>query len=261
MLTLAKSHLPSQLVPSTHFHLSPAESLPFIADSSIALSTAAQAAHWFSQPEIWNELARVAIRPGGTVAFWGYTNPMLPEYPRASMVLAKYSQSPQEFWGQYWSRPGRTIIEEHLRALQPPNDGRWERVQRWEYEPTFSPKTTASMGILWPKKVQPEPDAEAVAQSSGIFGKLVKQGDGMMHNRVKLGDFENYIRTASSVHSFLEAHPEHKSLRDGGQGDIVDQCFEEMRKAEGWDQHDWREMFVDVEWGHAVLCAKRTDKE
>ena len=260
MLTQAKSLLPPHLLPGTHFHLSPAESLPFVADDSIAFITAAQAAHWFKQPEIWNELARVVIRPGGTVAFWSYTSCMLPEYPRASMVLAKYSQNPQDFWGGYWSQPGRTILEDRLRVLQPPNDGRWERVQRWEYEPTFSPEATASTGIVWPRKVQPGPGAEVVAQSSGIFGMLVKQGEGMMHSKIKLGEFESYVRTFSSVHSFLEAHPEHKSLRDGGPGDIVDQCFGEMREAEGWD-HDWREMLVDVEWGHAVLCAKRTDKE
>ena len=181
------------------------------------------------------------------------------------MVLAKYSQNPREFWGQYWSRPGRTIVEERLRTLQPPNDGRWERVQRWEYEPSFSPEITAEItartGIAWPPRVQPGPDAEAVAQSSGIFGKLVKQGEGMMHKRVKLGDFESYIRTFSSVHSFLESHPEQKSLQGGGSGDIVDWCFEEMREAEGWDQLHWREILVDVKWGHAVLCAKRTDKK
>ena len=261
MLILAKTLLPTQLSPTTHFHLSPAESLPFIADNSIALTTAAEAAHWFSQPEIWNELARVAIRPGGTVAFWGYKNPILIEYPHASMVLAKFCQNPQDFWGQYWSRPGRTILEERLRALQPPNDGRWERVQRWEYEPTFSPKATVRTGIVWHIKVQPEPDAEAIAQSSGIFGKLVKQGESMMYKKMKLWEFGCYLRTLSSVHLFLETQPEHKSLLDGGQGDIVDKCLEEMSKAEGWDQHDWREMLVDIVWGHAVLCAKRTNKE
>ena len=89
MLTLDKSLLPPQLSSTTHFHLSRAESMPFIEDNSIALTTAAEAAHWFSQPEIWNELARVAIRPGGTVAFWGYKTCMLPEYPRA--ILSKPS--------------------------------------------------------------------------------------------------------------------------------------------------------------------------
>ncbi|MDX6568055.1 MAG: hypothetical protein QOH15_633 [Gaiellales bacterium] len=59
------------------FQLARAEQLP-LADHSIDLVVAAQAAHWFEEPEAGDEILRV-LRPGGYVAYiWKYPTPETP---------------------------------------------------------------------------------------------------------------------------------------------------------------------------------------
>jgi len=54
--------------PRATFLLARAESLPF-PDAAFDAATSAQAFHWFDQPRVLAELARV-VRPGGIVAIW-----------------------------------------------------------------------------------------------------------------------------------------------------------------------------------------------
>ncbi|KAF8416166.1 S-adenosyl-L-methionine-dependent methyltransferase [Tirmania nivea] len=270
MLALARSLLPPRLQNSTTFHLSPAEDLSFLPPSSISLVTAAQAAHWFRTPDIWNELARVCLRPGGTVAFWGYTDLVLPDCPRASIILANYSCAAKH-WGSYWAQPGRSRVQGHLRALRPPNDGRWERIERWEYEPSFSPAAAARSGLTWPWRILPETPQEARAHGPGIFGKSVFEGEGMLKKEMKVWELEEYVRAWPAVHDWKQKNPDRIRLKEGGKGDIVDDCFAEMREAEGWvakarkmglkKEGGWKEFVVEVEWGHGMLFCKRTEKE
>jgi ubiquinone/menaquinone biosynthesis C-methylase UbiE len=59
------------------FQLARAEQLP-LPDRSIDLVVAAQAAHWFEEPEAGDEVLRV-LRPGGYVAYiWKYPTPETP---------------------------------------------------------------------------------------------------------------------------------------------------------------------------------------
>ncbi|KAF8464016.1 S-adenosyl-L-methionine-dependent methyltransferase [Kalaharituber pfeilii] len=283
MLDLARTNLSTlNSKKNITFHLSPAESLPFISTSSISLTTAAQAAHWFQPIPLWPELARCTLRAqssasplsGGTVSFWGYTDCVLPSHPRATFVLNDYAYS-DSHWGPYWSQPGRSRVQNRLRALRPPNDGRWTAVERWEYEPAFTHEATATTGFVWPRTVQketPEEEAQYAAAreggregDGGIFGKLVKGGEKMLAKKMTLADLEDYIRTWSSVHGWNEAHPGAKRQQDGGTGDSVDECFAEMARVENnWGlpaEEDWSNIEVHVEWGHGMITMKRTDKE
>ncbi|RPB26046.1 hypothetical protein L211DRAFT_782036, partial [Terfezia boudieri ATCC MYA-4762] len=273
MLARAQSLLPPRLKNSTTFHLSRAEDLSFLPPSSMSLITAAQSAHRFRTPEIWDSLSRVCLRPGGTVAFWGYKDPILPSCPRASLILNKYAYGTGcNHWGTYWAQPGRCRVQGRLRALRPPNDGRWEDVQRWEYEPSFTPAAAARTGITWPDRVLPETRQEAEEYGhEGIFGELVHEGEGMLKKSMKVRELEEYVRTWSAVRGWCEKHPDRIRLKEGGGGDSVDECFAEMRYAEGWAGRGgkmglkrvepWREVEVDVEWGHGMLFCKRTQKE
>jgi ubiquinone/menaquinone biosynthesis C-methylase UbiE len=59
------------------FQLGRAEQLP-LPDRSVDLVVAAQAAHWFEEPEAGNEILRV-LRPGGHIAYiWKYPTPETP---------------------------------------------------------------------------------------------------------------------------------------------------------------------------------------
>lgn len=73
------------------FEVSSAEDLgaslsPPIANSSIDLITASNAAHWFDMPRFWVAAARV-LKPGGTVAIWtGGAISVHPHMPNAAAI-------------------------------------------------------------------------------------------------------------------------------------------------------------------------------
>ena len=75
------------------------------------------------------------VRPGGTVAFWGYTDPAVVSRPRATELIHQYAyDADPRFMGSFWQQPGRDIVQGKLRAVVPP-ETEWE-VTRVEYEPT-----------------------------------------------------------------------------------------------------------------------------
>jgi hypothetical protein len=81
-----------------------------------------------------------------------------------------------------------------------------------------------------------------------------------MQKRLKLGEMEGYMRTFSSFHTWANAHPEKKSRIEGGEGDIVDEMFDEMVEAEPeWKKQGerWRDFEVQNEWGSVILLARR----
>ncbi|KAL8815824.1 MAG: hypothetical protein Q9223_005085, partial [Gallowayella weberi] len=202
------------------FREASAESLPFLQDFSVDMVVAAQAAHWFDYKRLFPEMTRV-LRKGGTVAFWGYGDPAFVNYPRATTTLNKYAYGDSTaLLGPYWSQPGRSIVQDRLRAIQPPSED-WDDIQRIEYEP----------------------GTEGVGSGRGTM---------FLHRKTKLGDCMNYIRTWSSFHAWQEAHPKAQRRVDGG--DVVDEMFDQMRLAEpDWQGKDWEEKEVDMEWSTVFL--------
>ncbi|KAI5854391.1 putative S-adenosylmethionine-dependent methyltransferase [Tricharina praecox] len=192
MLSTARKLTPSTEYVGVEYRASAAEDLPFLADGEVDMVVAAQAAHWFNQPRWWAEMRRV-VRKGGTLAAWGYRDFLFTRFPRASQVLRTYSYG-ENTLGPHWGQPGRSIVENRLRAVRPPAAD-WEDVLRWEHEPDF---------------------------------------EGLMKRTMKMGDVEHYIRTWSACHAWKETHPEATSIADGGEGDIVDEMMRKMREVEGW---------------------------
>ncbi|CAD6453043.1 cc951494-32e8-48af-a945-483ffee49ab9 [Sclerotinia trifoliorum] len=90
-----------------------AEDLSFVEDGSLDMVVAGQAAHWFDFSRVWGEVYR-KLRRGGTVAFWGYKDNLLVDFPDATNVLDKFCYGMDErFMGRFWEQPGR----ERLRGL------------------------------------------------------------------------------------------------------------------------------------------------
>jgi trans-aconitate 3-methyltransferase len=208
------------------YRQSPAESLPFLTDSSVDLVVAAQAAHWFDYRRLFPELRRV-VRPGGSLAFWGYKDPIFPSHPAASVIMQHYCYDPSPHrLGPYWP-PGREIVQGKLRAIQPPLED-WEDVKRVEYEPSLD------------------------APGSG-------EGTMLMSTTMTLAHVQNYLRTASAFHSWQLAHPDQKSRSAGGAGDVMDECFDEIIATDPvWSKSaSWADEEVILEWGTAVLLARR----
>jgi ubiquinone/menaquinone biosynthesis C-methylase UbiE len=112
-----------------------------VSDHSVDLVLVGQAAHWFPYPAAFTALHK-ALRPGGTLAFFGYKDPVFPHYPRASKILDDYAYGEDKL-GPHWPQPGRSIVQNKLRDIVPPTtpadkggkESLWEAVTRIEYEP------------------------------------------------------------------------------------------------------------------------------
>lgn len=205
-----------------------AESSPFLPNGEVDCIVAGQAAHWFDYATLWTELSRL-LRPGGTVAFWGYKDPVLVDYPAATRILEKYTYgSDPETLGPYWSQPGRSYVQDKLRVVQPPLKEGWADVQRVEYEPECR-------------------------------GKRSGEGTCFVEKRLKVGEMKAYYRTFSSYHGWKEAHPGVEGREKGGQGDVIDRMVDEIVKAEGGGELVDEEKMVNMEWGSGlVMCRKQS---
>lgn len=214
--------------PNISFHAGYAQDLDFIPDGTVDLVCAGQAAHWFDYAKVWPVLA-AKLRSGGTLAFWGYKDNYFADYPAATKVLDHYCYAPGvDLMGEFWEQPGRNILREKLRDIQPPADT-WRDVTRIEYEP-------------------------------GTKGTGSGVGEVLMSKRMKLGEMEGYVRTFSAFTNWSEAHPERKARADGGVGDVVDEMFEKMLEVEPeWKKEgeNWRDKTVENEWGSVILLARK----
>lgn len=228
MIKQARSATVKDGYPNIDFVQASAESLPFLDDQSADMVVAGQAAHWFDYPKLFKEMKRV-VRPGGTLAFWGYTDHIFRDYPKASKLLREtaYGAS-KDHLGPYWQQPGRSIVQNYLRDIKPPQ-GEWV-VDRREYDPTV-----------------PAPES--------------RQGKFLMEKRMTVAMNMEYIRTWSSYHGWKETHPERRARSAGGEGDVVDELFEEIKKAEPeWkSQPSWWEKEVDIEWGTALILVRKRE--
>ncbi|KAK4984724.1 trans-aconitate methyltransferase 1 [Elasticomyces elasticus] len=216
---------------NVEFHQASAEDLSWctdeekgrVEDGSVDMVVAGQAAHWFDYPLLFKELSRV-MRRGGTMAFWGYKDHVFVNFPRATQILGEYTYgTDRDLLGNYWSQPGRSIVQNKLRDIVPPVE-EWEDVQRVEYEP-------------------------------GTEGARSGEGTMFLTKRMKVGECKEYIRTWSAYHGWKETYPDRKKRSAGGQGDVVDQMFDEIAKED--KEFGDEEKEVEVEWGSGLVMARK----
>ncbi|KAI1177897.1 S-adenosyl-L-methionine-dependent methyltransferase [Nemania sp. FL0916] len=213
------------------FHQGRAENISALTGpASIDLAVAGQAAHWFDYSVVWKELARV-LKPGGTIAFFGYMDNVLMGAEQATAIMEKFfygfgEVAPgMEAMGPYWEQPGRNILRGLLRSVEVPGD-HWKDVTRLEHEP----------------------------------GKQDNEDASWLRKTMKLGEVEAYTHTFSCYTSWKDAHPEIKSRAEGGPGDVVDVMWDHMIdsvpewKAMG---ERWREAEVVSDWGTYIIMARR----
>lgn len=215
------------------FRQAKAEDLSALADGSADLVVSGQAAHWFDYSKAWPEIARV-VKPGGSMAFWGYKDNVLLGHPKANIIFDKFCYGEDEVapgiesMGPYWEQPGRNKLRKLLTEVVPP-EGQWKDVER----------------IMF--------DIEADATVSDIDKAWMMQD-------TTLGAFESYVRTASSYLGWKEAHPERKGRAAGGEADIVDMLMDQIVASEPvWKEmgEKWRDAEVKTVWGSYILMAKR----
>lgn len=200
--------------------------MPFVENESVDMIVAGQASHWFDAAKLWPEMRRIA-RKGGTLAFWGYKDHVFVDYPNATKILDDYAYGESErMLGLYWSQPGRAKVQNKLRDIQPPLK-EWEDIRRIEYEP-------------------------------GTKGPRTGEGTMFLSRKMQLGECMDYVRTWSSFSAWQDKHPDQKKRDAGGDGDVVDKMFDEMKSAEpDWQEETWKEKEVEIEWGSALLLARK----
>lgn len=214
------------------------EDLSFIPAGAVDLAVAGEAAHWFDYKRTWPELARV-VRPGGSLAFWGYNESLVVGHPQLRSVLARFMYSTgevrpgMEALGRFWEEPGCTILRNFFESIDPPKE-EWDDVRRIIFKPDDSPTygvEKAPKEALWLRK------------------------------RMKLGEFVVYLGTISSVHNWRAAHPEFRSRAEGGEGDIMDAIVEAFLEAvpewKAKGENGWGNVEVDILWATCILMARR----
>ncbi|KAB8292510.1 hypothetical protein EYC80_008220 [Monilinia laxa] len=87
MIAQASAHASN--APNIRWKQGSAEDLSWVEDGSVDMIVAGQAAHWFDFSRVWAEVYG-KLRRGGTVAFWGYKDNLLVDFPRASAVADRF---------------------------------------------------------------------------------------------------------------------------------------------------------------------------
>ncbi|KAJ3842710.1 S-adenosyl-L-methionine-dependent methyltransferase [Lentinula raphanica] len=232
-----------------------AEKLDFLENDSVDLVIAAQAAHWFDWNKQWPELARI-LRPGGTVAFWTYSEFRLPKYPSLTPLITHYLQGkdPDTSLGPYWERPGRTILERHLVDVPEPKQilgtesnlmADTDRVYfsgpYHETSPTISPSSNPSVTL------------PVILRSQSTWNGLL-----------------GYFHTFSSLHNYIEKHPD-DAKNHGGQS-IAERTWSELMEGAEKEEKERKELEGEdgskdfhikgedelvVEWPVAMILVKK----
>ncbi|KAL0959060.1 hypothetical protein HGRIS_014360 [Hohenbuehelia grisea] len=238
MIEGARAHVESLGLQSSNrfeFVQGPAEDLGFLQDGSVDLLVAAQAAHWFDWQRAWTEHARV-LRPGGTSAFWCYSEFRLSQFPSLTPLITEYSQGtdPATSLGPHWQRPGRTILDDHLVDVPEPEKvvgpGVFGQLQRVYF-------TAPWEGSHYPEL--PKPHLPVI-----------------LRKKMSWSDLLAYLRTWSSLHTFQERYPEDSDTEGG---DIAvrfrRKLMEHVAAAE--DTPVQEDATLDIEWPLAMILVKK----
>jgi trans-aconitate 3-methyltransferase len=134
--------------------------------------------------------------------------------------LSKYSYGGPGTLGPYWEEPGRSIVVSLYRKIVPP-ETLYEEITRH-----FFPRKSESREVE----------------------KIVE-----LNRKLDLSIMKAYVKTWSSYHGWQADFPDKKSRDVGGEGDIVDDMFDALKEATGFDD----DTEFEVEWASTILLARK----
>lgn len=151
-----------------------------------------QAAHWFNHEAAYNQIARI-LKPGGTVAYWGYAYMFLPDAPAASKCILDLGQKKL---GSYWES-GREGPESLYDLVPFPKGDAWDisSFRRYKFDQTASDALTQSKADL---AAPPETHHLPVAMGRSMTRE----------------DLMKSLKTWSSVHNYMEKNPDSENVID-----------------------------------------------
>ena len=124
--------------------------------------------------------------------------------------------------GPYWEEPGRSIVVNIYRDITPP-EALFKEVTRH-----FFPRRS------------PSGESEVIVE---------------IPNKMTVANMRQYTKTWSSYHGWTQAFPDRKSRESGGEGDIIDDMFDALKDASGFDE----DTEFDVDWTSGILLARKKD--
>lgn len=162
------------------FEVSSADDFSFLEDfdGNCDMITAVQCAHWLDF-DCFQRSAAAVLRKGGTLAIWGYADPIFQEYPKLDALLDHFTYGPDHL-GPFWES-GRQILKNLLKDLHLKDD-------------LFTDFKEAYF------------DA-AYIRSHQYDGILIKR-------TVTLAQFQDYLRTWSSFQSWKKRHPLERDITE-----------------------------------------------
>lgn len=246
MIEGAKSYLQGHEDQGTKFELvqSSAEDLSFLQNNSVDLVVGAQAAHWFDWAKIWPEIGRT-LRPGGSVAFWVYSEFRLAAYPSLTPLITQYAQGTdaKTSLGPHWQRPGRTILERHLVDVPEPLSILNEQgITEFSFPDKLD--RLYFTGSYYSQELPQE-------LTLPIISKVETTWRGLL----------GYLYTWSSLHNYQERYPEDRSLSfdQGGEGNIAERFWKSLvtgaEKESGRKQNEDDPIVVD--WPIALIMTHK----
>jgi SAM-dependent methyltransferase len=149
---------------------------PPVADSSVDLITAANAAHWFDMSGFWPSAARV-LKPGGSVALWtSGAGRVHPDTPNAAAIQVAMDEHEEQYLKPYFE-PGNILVRNRYVDLPLP----WTLAQP-----------------------VPEFDETTFFRKDWQVGEKFFVGE----TEVDLDTFEKMMSTGSAVTRWRQAHPD-----------------------------------------------------
>ncbi|KAG8847462.1 hypothetical protein FRB96_001603 [Tulasnella sp. 330] len=228
------------------FAVCAAEEVSSLVESgSVDLVIAGQAVHWFDQKRIWPEVSKV-LKPGGTVAFWTYSEMRFIGHPDLTPLITEYSQGSHSL-GPYWQQPGRGILERHIQEIAFPSSNDWDATsaRRIHFAGDLAPELKDMPFHALPR--------EDTGEAWQVPQDVEFKSDSILEKKLTWDGIRSYLWTWSSLHEYHRKHPEDRERRGNGRdGDIADRFIEQLKEKvpAGLDG-------LDVSWPVSLMMIKK----
>ncbi|KAM9909786.1 hypothetical protein OXX69_005112 [Metschnikowia pulcherrima] len=194
------------------------------------LVTAAECIHWFKDYERFFAAVAKQLKPGATLAYWYYVDPLIVDFQGPSTAKMSKSQILSEamglyenmvykdgnLLGPYWEQPGRSILQGFLTEVD-------KHIPKDLY-------TDIKIRKYMPDEKKPYRDDDM---------RLVRK-------EISLADYTNYIATYSSFHNYEEA--------TGNARKLIEAFLVRCEKNLGWHREQTK---LTLEWYAGYTFMKR----
>lgn len=195
---------------------------PEIQENSVDLITGAECCHWVDHEKFFKESFRI-LKPGGTLAYWFYKDPIFIGHDKANEIYTNYTYNSsmemnkddtfERYMGPYYQQPGHDYLRTLMKEIEVPTKY-YKNVVRHEYDPVHHGADSTKTTLYISKKIT-------------------------------LPAFLNYVKSWSAYHTWMTEH--------GSKYDIAEAFVNELKEAMNWDDT----FEFEVVWATVYTFAKK----